>query len=267
LKLFPHGKILMCPPDYFDVTYSINTWMDVNDKPDRALAIQQWTTLHHTLIRLGAWVECIKPQTGLPDMVFTANGGLAYKGRCVLSRFTHKERKGEEEHFKKYFESVGYKVFDVGNSYFEGEGDAMLAGGKLFAGYGFRTDRKIYDKIVKFLELDKAVLCELVDERFYHIDTCFCPISDTQAFYYPKAFTEDSIKDMDKEIELFAIEEEDAEKFACNSVVLGKNIVMPVGCNKTQDLLKKLGYETFEVDVSEFLKAGGSAKCMTMYQL
>ena len=108
------------------------------------------------------------------------------------------------------------------------------------------------------------VLCQLTDPRFYHLDTCFCPLDDQNALFYPQAFTAESIKAMEQKISLHPVNEADAVRFVCNAMVLGNNIVLPAGCNRTYELLSSLGYESHPVNLSEFLKGGGSAKCLTL---
>ena len=237
--------------------------MSVNCPPDAARTALQWQTLHHTLLRLGAWVEYIEPQRGLPDLVYTANAGLTKGKKVVLSRFRHKERQGEQPHFAKWFTEAGYEVLEVSSGDFEGEGDALFAGDILFGGHGFRSDKAAFEEVRQLLGVKKVVLCDLTDPRFYHLDTCFCPISPEKAIYFPSAFTDASISEMKKNIELIPIPAEDAAMFACNSVVLQKAIIMPSGCDQTRKILEAQKFEVYPVALDEFLKGGGSAKCLS----
>lgn len=82
--------------------------------------------------------------------------------------------------------------------------------------------------------------------------------------YYPYAFDEVSRHNLANEVELLPIVEEDAVRFACNAVVVGKNVVMHQGSEHTAKQLEKVGYQTHFVDMSEFLKSGGSSKCCTL---
>ena len=264
MKLFPHGKWLLCPPTFFDVSYEINPWMDIDVPPDKQQAPEQWKMLHHTLLRLGAYIEYIEPQRGNPDLVFTANAGLVKGRKIVLSRFKHPERQGEEPLFHHWFESRNFEVVNIKDGSFEGEGDALFVGETLYCGYGFRSDKAIYSQVAKLLDVDSLVLCELADPRFYHLDTCFCPLDEHNAMFYPGAFTKESIREMEKKATLHPVTEKDAINFVCNAVVLGHSIVLPAKCDDTYDMLAKIGFESFPVNLSEFLKGGGSAKCLTL---
>jgi N-dimethylarginine dimethylaminohydrolase len=262
--LFPHGKILVCCPDHFEVSYEINPWMKKTVNPDRKKSWTQWKNLHHTLLRLGAWVEYVEQPKGVPDLVFTANAGLVRNNRCVLSHFRYKERQIEEPIYKKWFEDHGFEVFEIKDACFEGEGDALFAGNILFAGTGFRSDAGSHKQIADHLKIDLIVECELINPHFYHLDTCFCPLDSESAFYYPGAFSEKSRAEMAKHLKLIEVNEKEANKFACNSVVLGKDIVMPAGCPEICKTLTKMGYTPYEVELDEFIKAGGASKCLTL---
>src|SRR5438105_15254972 len=93
--------VLMCPPDYYDVEYVINPWMEGNiHRSSRERAMEQWRALAD-ILKERADVQFAEPQPGLPDMVFTANAGVALGRDAVLSHFYFKERRGEQPHFHR----------------------------------------------------------------------------------------------------------------------------------------------------------------------
>lgn len=268
-------RILMCKPKYFTVAYEINPWMNRSVNVDEKMAAQQWDKLKTTLeSTCGAAIELVEPAKGLPDMVFTANAALIRKNKAYLSHFKHTERQGEREQFKNWFLANKFHVLGDEHRHFEGAGDSLFAGNNLFAAFGYRTDKTVYEHIQRqFTEDDDStktvdkfsvILCQLIDPRFYHIDTCFCPLNAKLAIWNPYAFSAESRSRMENEIELIAVPKNEAENFACNSVVVGQNVVLPSRCSETEKLLEKRGFRTHAVDVTEFLKAGGACKCLTL---
>ena len=262
-------RILMCAPDHYDVDYVINPWMEGNiHKSSRDKAVEQWSKLNFVLNDI-AKVDLVEGQPGVPDMVFTANAGLVLGDNAVLSRFYHPERQGEEPYFKKWFEDNGFNVFELPQDLpFEGAGDALLdrEGRWLWAGYGFRSELDSHPYIAKWLDIEVLSL-RLIDDRFYHLDTCFCPLSGGYLLYYPGAFDSYSNHIIEERVpaeKRIAIAEADAINFACNSVNVGQTVVM----NKASDSLKQrlgdAGFEVIETPLTEFLKAGGAAKCLTL---
>jgi N-dimethylarginine dimethylaminohydrolase len=263
-QLFPHGRWLLCRPDDYDVRYKINPWMDLQKVPVQGRAQHQWMTLHHTLLRLGAWVEYVQQGRGVPDMVFTANGGLVKGNTVVLPSFRFPERQAEETLFQSWFEKAGYTVVRLTTGAFEGEGDALFSGETLVGGFGFRTDKFVYQEIEQALDITPVVAVRLIDERFYHLDTCYTPLANGLAMAYREAFEPEGIVSLEKVSELIMVPEEDAVRFVCNSVVLGEDIVMPAGCVTTTAILERRGFRVHPVDLDEFLKAGGAAKCLSL---
>lgn len=259
-------SLLMCPPNFFEIAYEINPWMSVRKQTNHDLAVAQWNAYYRLLTEtLKASVELIKPQEHLPDMVFTANAGLVKRKIFVRSNFRHKERQGEEKPFEEWFRRRGYQVKIVEKPLcFEGEGDALFMEGELFTGYHFRSDVEAHDAVSGFFNMTYFAL-ELCDKRFYHLDTCFMPLDEKSALMFLPAFEPyaqmvllDSVRDP------IRVPEEEALRFACNALVLGREVVMPSGCPVTAGELTKRGFHVHALDFSEFIKAGGAAKCLAM---
>jgi lysine-ketoglutarate reductase/saccharopine dehydrogenase-like protein (TIGR00300 family) len=262
-------RFLMCAPDHYDVDYAINPWMEGNiHKSSRDRAVEQWHNLYH-IIKERAIVDLVPAQPGVPDMVFTANAGLILGNNVVLSRFYHKERQGEEPYFQEWFEAQGYKVHLLPRDLpFEGAGDALLdrEGYCLWAGYGFRSELDSHPYLAKWLDIEVMSL-RLMDERFYHLDTCFCPLTDGYLLYYPPAFDAYSNRLIEMRVPVekrIAVEEADAVKFACNAVNIDKTIILNQISANTKRKLETVGFSIVETPLTEFLKAGGAAKCLTL---
>ncbi|UXE63445.1 MAG: TIGR00300 family protein [Woronichinia naegeliana WA131] len=262
-------RILMCAPDHYDVDYVINPWMEGNiHKSSRDRAVEQWQKLYHVL-KDRALVDLVPPAKGWPDMVFTANAGLVLGDNVVLSRFFHKERQGEEPYFKEWFEQNGFTVYELPKDLpFEGAGDALFdrEGRWLWAGYGFRSELDSHPYIAGWLDTE-VVSLRLIDERFYHLDTCFCPLTGGYLLYYPPAFDSYSNRVIEMRIppeKRIVVEEPDAVCFACNAVNVNNTIVMNQVSDRLKQQLREGGFEVVETPLSEFLKAGGAAKCLTL---
>lgn len=262
-------RILMCAPDHYDVDYVINPWMEGNiHKSTRDRAAEQWKKLYYA-IKERAIVDLVAPQKGWPDMVFTANAGLVLGNNVVLSRFFHKERQGEEPYFKEWFEANGFTVYELPKDLpFEGAGDALFdrEGRWLWAGYGFRSELDSHPYIANWLDTEVLSL-RLIDERFYHLDTCFCPLTGGYLLYYPPAFDAYSNRLIELRIpeeKRIVVEEPDAVKFACNAVNINHTIIMNQVSDSLVQRLNTVGFEVVQTPLSEFLKAGGAAKCLTL---
>ncbi len=258
-------RILMCPPDYYGIEYEINPWMHVAEGADPALARSQWQALVGTLGELGVAVERLDPVPGLPDLVFTANAGMMAGRRVIVSRFKHGQRQGESPVFAAWFAAHGFEVIEPPEGLcFEGAGDALWCGPTVIAGYRRRSDARVHAWLAATLGAEVLPL-ELVDPRYYHLDTCFCPLAPGLALYYPGAFDDYGRRVLADRVErLIAVSPEEAVSFSCNAVVVGSTVILNRGTPRLQSELKAAGFGVRPLDFSEFIKAGGSAKCLTL---
>lgn len=258
-------RILMCSPDYFGIEYEINPWMSKAHGVSAERASAQWRKLYETLIAFGTTIELMTPQPGLPDLVFTANAGLVFGDVFYSSRFRHEVRARETPHFDAWFAAHGWQVRTLPEGmYFEGAGDALFCGTTLFAGYRIRSDVQGHQWLGEML--GRQVLpVELVNPEFYHLDTCFCPLARGEAIWYPDAFDVYGRRVIEAHVpRLIAACDDDARRFGCNAVVVGKSVVVNAGCERlTADLCQR-GYHVAAVELDEFIKSGGSAKCLTL---
>ena len=265
-------NFLMCEPKYFEVCYVINPWMEGNQgKVNNELAQQQWKNLHDIVAGLAS-VSLIEPVSGLPDMVFTANAGLVQSKKegvkeFIVSSFLHAERQPEAKHFKKYFSAQGYTVHNLHQgTIFEGAGDALFdAQGRLWIGSGIRSEPRALDEVAQVLDVETCGL-ELIDPHWYHLDTAFCPLPEGQAIAYEKAFAGESVQAINSAFgeNIIWVSEFDARNFACNAISIDQHIIMPSTSAELKSALKQRGFAVIEADVSEFIKAGGACKCLTL---
>ena len=262
-NLQPH--LLMCPPDHYRIEYEINLWMSTERQADHGVATQQWQALKRLLTGADVKVSEMTAVPGLPDLVFTANTAIIYRQQAVLARFKHEQRQGEEPHFKSWLEVQGWTVLDAPEDFsFEGAGDALFCGDTLFAGYRMRSDAGGLQHLGELLGV-RVLPLELVDPYYYHIDTCFCPLAPGEAIYFPGAFDEYGQKVLAEHVPaLIAVEESEARSFACNAIVVGRRVITNTGCPQLHVRLQEQGYEPRATPLSEFVKAGGSAKCLTL---
>ncbi len=257
--------ILMCPPDYFGIEYEINPWMSRSRQSDHAVAVAQWNALREKLVAVGAEIELMEAVPGLPDLVFTANAALIWKETAYLARFRHPARQGETAVDAAWFEEYGMNTKTLPEPWaFEGAGDALFCGESLFAGYLIRSEASAMQWLGN--ELDCRVIpVQLVDDRYYHLDTCFCPLLPDMALWYPPAFDTYAQRAIREHIpQLIEVADDEATRFACNAVVVGKHVVLNTGCPRLCDSLSTQGFEPHPTPLDEFIKAGGSAKCLTL---
>lgn len=271
------GRVLLTSPDHFEVAYVINPHMEghIGDV-DAERARAQWDALRAAYERVGMEVSVVAGQPGLPDMVFCANQTLPYltpggQRGAILSRMHAPQRKPEVEHYARFFESEGYEVTGLDPDLpgdFEGMGDALWHPGRylLWGGYGYRTDRGVYDRLGDKMGFPVLPL-HLEDPDFYHLDTCLCPLDEHTALVYPGAFDDEGLATIRAHFArvLEAPEHEARDLFACNAHSPdGRHVFIQRGCTETNAMLREAGFEVVELDTDEYLKSGGSVFCMKL---
>lgn len=262
------SRLLVCPPDFFGIEYEINPWMRLSNRVHHERAVLQWHGLMSVFeTQLDVVLERMTPVPGLPDLVFTANAGVVVGRTVVVSHFRYAERQREEAHFENWFRAHGYDVMSLDKGlYFEGAGDLLGFPECWFGGYRQRSDIQAFPALSERFHREIIPL-ELIVSRFYHLDTCFCPLSGGELLYFPSAFDhygQTAIAERIGDDRRLSVPEAEALRFACNAVCVGKHIVLPAGCPTTEGLLQERGYQTHAVPLDEFMKSGGSAKCLTL---
>jgi N-dimethylarginine dimethylaminohydrolase len=262
----PWGRrYLMCPPEHFGVLYEINAWMHEEVAVDLDRARAQWDGLVATLRAAGAEVELLRPHPGVPDLVFTANGGVVNRRQFVPARFRNPERQAEEPHFAAWFRERGWTVDELpkGVSH-EGAGDALPFGPVLLSGYRFRSDAASHAYLSTLTGVAVRSV-ELVDARLYHLDLTFCPLDDRRAIVAPSGWDAYGRRVVEALVpEPLVLEDDEALAFCANSVVVGSAVIMPVCPVRVGRQLEAWGFDVAVAPVDEFLKAGGGCRCLTL---
>lgn len=266
----------MCEPAHFAINYSINPWMEPAKwaAAAHAVAEQQWAGLHEALRAAGAAIDYVTPQPGLPDLVFTANAAVVLDGTALLARFRHPERQGEEPVFAAAFEALRARgvikraVTLPDGVVMEGAGDCLFdeARDLFWMGFGQRSERGAVDAVAQTFGLPVIPL-QLVDPRFYHLDTAFCPLPSGDVIYHAGAFTDEgriAIAEHVSEGKRIVLSDEEAAQFSANAVCVGRTIVMSRCTDALRKRLDRRGYQVAAAPLDTFLGSGGSAACLTL---
>ncbi|MCZ4511389.1 amidinotransferase [Streptomyces sp. ActVer] len=253
----------MCEPTFFNVSYSINPWMNPSRPTSTERGLAQWKTLHDLLAELGHTVELVEPVAGLPDMVYSANGATVIGGRALVARFRYEQRVDESTAYLEWFRVRGWEARQA-EYVNEGEGDFLYTGDVVLAGSGFRSEPKAHDEMREFF--GKPVLgLKLVDERYYHLDTAIAVLDTNEIMYNPEAFSPRSRALLAERFpDAILADASDAAVFGLNAVSDGLHVVIPQQTERLPDQLRERGFVPIGIDMTELLKGGGGAKCCTL---
>ncbi|MDH6709457.1 N-dimethylarginine dimethylaminohydrolase [Kitasatospora sp. MAA19] len=257
-------RYLMCRPEYFEVSYAINAWMDPTKPVDTARAVMQWERLHDLYLSLGHQVDLIDPLPGLPDMVYAANGATVVDGKVLGARFRNVERAAEGPAYQEWFRANGFTEVLDPEFVNEGEGDFLVTTNFVLAGWGFRSTPEGHLEAQEFF--GKPVIgLRLTDPRYYHLDTALAVLDGDEVMYHPAAFSAGSRAVLEQLFpDALLVGEQDAGAFGLNAVSDGRHVVIPEAAQTLAEQLRGRGFEPIGMDLSELLKGGGSVKCCTL---
>jgi len=243
--------------------------------PANHLAAERaWSVLKGALETSGAKVHAMAGVAGVPDLVFPANAAVVLNRTALLARFRYPQRQGEEPHNLAAFEGLrAAGVLDRVVSfdddiYQEGAGDCIWdAARQLFwVASGPRSSPRSMARIAEVFG-EQAVHMPLATDRYYHLDTCFCPLSGGEVLYYPPALSESALAALHERTlpdQRLIASDADAEAFCVNAVSLGRDVIMARPPARLASRLAERGYRVIGVDLDPFLLSGGGAFCMTL---
>jgi N-dimethylarginine dimethylaminohydrolase len=259
------NKVLLCPPDYFDIEYEINAWMHENNQVDTELARHEWQSLVEIYSKKLNWdVSLVEPVKGQPDMVFATDCCLINSDKIFLSNFRYPERRAETQFYEKWFRDNGYTDLKTAQHKFEGGGDSLICGDRILAGYGFRSDIESHHELNQYFDME-VISLRLINPYFFHLDTCLTVLSKEALAFYPNAFDKDSQEKLRRLFPgIIEASAEEANGFGLNAVSDGHTVITS---DHSASLLQKYrgrGFEVIATPVLEFRKSGGGVKCLTL---
>lgn len=254
-------KALMCRPTYYSVDYAINPWMRPGSTNPK-VALRQWESLVEKLLNLGVNIEFINQEKGLPDMVFSADQGAVKKNKVLMSNFRYGVRQGEREPYLDWFIKRNYQPTFLPQNYFFEGGDILPFKNIVFVGTGFRTSEVSCKKIGLILDVE-VIKLQLINPRFYHLDMCLLPLDTRTAFFYPEAFSQESLEKLARIIPcLVPLSKKETYGFSANSIVTDHHVVLQKNNPFFKEKLLDFGYYPVEADLGEFMKSGGGIHCL-----
>lgn len=260
------NTVLLCPPDDYRIEYEINPWMHMENQVDQTKVRQEYESLAAIYKKLGLQVDVIDPQPGLPDMVYTANHGFVIDNIFIKANFRYPQRRKESDHAVEFFQKKGYTIKTLPDDvFFEGQGDLFYADGKFFFGHGKRSSKQAKNYLEEILG-DELIDFQVNNPYYYHLDTCFAPLGKGRAVINPASFSKEDVRKIKKNFKtVIETDAKDNMHLCCNLVKNHAAVVVAQGIS--HDLrrsIEKTGYEVIETPTKEYLKGGGSVKCLTL---
>ncbi|HBF22328.1 MAG TPA: amidinotransferase [Planctomycetes bacterium] len=271
------SRILLAEPTYFQVEEAQNAHMTAGDGSLQAVnqetAQLQWKAVKTAWQNAGFEVEALEGSPGLADLCFTANPTLILPlpggGReGWRARMFWESRRPEADIHEAFFETKGIPIHSLPESagYFEGGGDGLPHPGRqlLHGGFGNRTEFSAWEALAAARPDWDMLIYQQPNKNFYHLDTALAPLNEDTALFVPEAFDDDGLGLIHAAFpNAIPLCLEEAMNFAGNACCHdGKHVILQAGSPQTEANLQEHGFTPVPVETREFLKSGGSVRCL-----
>lgn len=266
------ARFLMSPPDFYNAHFMFNPWLDYRQEVDRGLASRQWESLVDTISGLGASIEVLEPNPSSSAQVFTADGALPLRpDHFLVLRNDGARGFLEPAHFATWLEKAGYTIEHLPPRYrLDGGNIVRTSGASLGAGKkpgGSGAGERYLERLLRIVADATLDVFRLTDRRFLHLDMVLGRLGKAAFLMYEGGFEDADaarakLARFDRHIIPVGID--DAAKLACNGVTVGRTFVTNAVSPELRIEIEQAGFEVAEVDVGEFLKAGGGVRCLTL---
>ncbi len=273
-------KVLMSGADFFGVE-ELNPYEHKESQPDKLKAVAEHELLEKSFAAAGIEVVKVPPPVNCQDGIYTANWGLCWQNKFVLSSLPNL-RQAEEPYAKQVLSDLGYEIISPPGR-FSGQGDCLPCGNYLFVGSNYRTDKTVH-QFLKNLYPGEVIAVETVpaidsdgkpiinkitgwpDSYFYDLDLALAVLSPELIAWCPEAFTLNSrAKIAALPIEKIEVSLDEAiNGFACNLVSNGEQVIMSSRTPLLQSAVEARGFKTITPEIHELVKGGGYIRCCSL---
>jgi N-dimethylarginine dimethylaminohydrolase len=264
-------SLLMCAPDHYDVHFLFNPHMRYTERVDRRRAKAQWWRLVRVLEDAGADLHFLEPTGVTGPLVFTADGAFCYRpGEVLILQNDGIRGDLEPAVFRAWFQEHGFRTESAPPNWrLDGGNLLRLPDGTVLAGLKPGSSGMGERYLARHLRVTVGQRLEtvpLVEEKFLHLDTVVGVLGDGRYLVYSGGLRDGRLPEEGAlaEAEIVAVSRSDALRFACNTVVVGDVVVTGPISNDLCRRIGGLGFHVERMDLSEFYKAGGGAKCLAL---
>ena len=215
-------------------------------------ALNQHQNYVATLKQLGGKILSLPPEDSLPDSTFVEDTAFVFGETAFLCSTKEKSRRNEVESVAKILKDH-LKLLQL-KSYLDG-GDILSTPEAVYVGLTSRTDAKA----AKFLS--KQICKRMVSIpviKGLHLKSAVSYLGNNILLISPERVETSAFKNFKW------IEVEERDSYAANCLALGNRVIMPAGFQKVNEKIRQYGFETIELEMSEFEKAVGGTSSLSL---
>jgi dimethylargininase len=223
---------------------------------DFARAIEQWEGYVAALRDAGWAITPVEPADDHADAVFVEDALVMFDELAVITRPGAESRRGEIDGAERAARQAGLEVVRVEAPGRLDGGDVLKVGRTAYVGLGGRTDQHAIDQLDRLLAPRGWSVRAVPVTRVLHLKSAVTALPDGTVIGYPPLVDDESA------FERFLAVPEPAGAHVV--LIGGDRLLMATGAPRSAELFRSLGYQTVEVEISEFEKLEGCVTCLSV---
>ncbi len=227
-------------------------------KPDYKLALKQHEDYITTLKSCGLTVKVLDPDEHFPDSTFIEDTCLITPKCSILMNPGADTRKDETISILEVIEQLGKPVEKIVLPGTLDAGDIMMVGDHYYVGLSDRTNLEGTNQLNRILKKYHLSSSAIKFDTVLHLKTGISYLENNNLLAFGEFLTKPDFQNFN------ILEVSPNETYAANSVWINDKVIVPRGFSKTKQMIADAGYQTIEVDVSEFQKLDGGLSCLSL---
>ncbi|MBT3177170.1 MAG: N(G),N(G)-dimethylarginine dimethylaminohydrolase [Desulfobacula sp.] len=227
-------------------------------KPDYTLAQDQHKGYIDALKKCGLKVTILDSDENFPDSTFIEDVCLITPKCAIITNPGAASRRGETIEISKAIEELDLPVERIQNSGTLDAGDIMMVNDHYFAGLSDRTNIEGASQLNLILKKYGYTSSNITLKSVLHLKTGISYLENNNLLAFGEFLNHPALSVFN----LLAVDPD--ESYAANSVWINGKVLVPMGFSKTNEMIKAAGYQTIEVNVSEFRKLDGGLSCLSL---
>ena len=219
---------------------------------DQAKALIQHQSYVDTLKQVGGKILSLPPEDLLPDSTFVEDTAFIFGETAFLCSAKEETRRNEVESVAQ--ELKGHlKIVNL-EPYIDG-GDILNTPQAIYIGLSKRSNERAIQSLSQ--KVGKKIISVPVIKGL-HLKSAVSYLGNNVLLIDPERVENTAYKSFQW------IEVEEKDSYAANCLALGNRIIMPAGFPTIREKILQHGFETVEVEMSEFEKADGGVTCLSI---
>jgi dimethylargininase len=219
---------------------------------NQAKALIQHQSYVEALKQVGSKILSLPPEDLLPDSTFVEDTAFVFGKTAFLCSAKEETRRNEVESVAQELKDH-LKIVNL-EPYIDG-GDILNTPQAIYIGLSKRSNERAIQSLSH--KVGKKIISVPVIKGL-HLKSAVNYLGNNVLLIDPERVENTAFKSFQW------IEVEEKDSYAANCLALGNRIIMPAGFPTIREKILQHGFETVEVEMSEFEKADGGVTCLSI---